>query len=148
VPFSADNPNRNRNYVILVLAAVVLFAVIMGGYVTLSLAMRNTDDYLRFLTVLVVTLVPSTLSAWNSYKAKIHAEDASGKADTAAVKADVAAGKADAAAEETHGIAEQLNGALSARMEQANRDTMQPGLLLQPEGGNDGPVQSPENSGR
>lgn len=90
--FSTDNPNKNRNYIIAILAAVVVFAIVMAGYVSLSIADRDTDAYIRFLTVLVVTLIPTTLGAWNSYKAQKHA---------------------GAAEENTRQVAKQLNGTLT-----------------------------------
>lgn len=70
MPFSQDNPNRNRNFVILVLAGVSIFGIIMAGYVVLSLGARDTDAYVRFLTLLVTGGVPSILSAWYSYNAR------------------------------------------------------------------------------
>lgn len=98
MPFSSDNPNRNRNYVIAILAAVVVFAIIMAGFVTLSLADRDTDSYIRFLTLIVVTLIPTTLGAWNAYKAQKHA---------------------GAAEENTRQVAKQLNGTLETTVRNA-----------------------------
>jgi flagellar basal body-associated protein FliL len=76
MPLSPDNPNRDRNFVILVLGGVVLFAIVMGGYVTLSLAGQDTDTYLRFLTTVVLVIVPSSLSAWQAFKAKQNSQQA------------------------------------------------------------------------
>lgn len=76
MPLSPDNPNRDRNFVILVLSAVVIFAVVMGGYITLSLAHEDTDTYLRFLTTVILVIVPGSLSAWQAFKAKQNSQTA------------------------------------------------------------------------
>lgn len=76
MPFSPGNPNRNRNYVIAMVGGVALFAIIMAVYTMLALAGRDTDGFMRFLTLLVVTLVPSALAAFRSNTAANHAEKA------------------------------------------------------------------------
>lgn len=76
MPLSPDNPNRDRNFVVLILAGVFMFALVMGGYITLSIAGRETDTYLRFLTTIVLVIVPSSLGAWQSFKAKQNAQAA------------------------------------------------------------------------
>jgi uncharacterized protein (UPF0333 family) len=102
VPFSADNPNRNRNFVILILAVVLAFAILMGTYVALALAGEDTDAFMRFLTILVVTLIPSAL---------------------AAIRANSAAQNSEKAVSKVTEVQEKLNGNLDERMRQANRDT-------------------------
>lgn len=109
MPFSEDNPNRNRNYVILVLAGVTVFALVMGAYVALSIAGEDTDAFIRFLTIVVVTLVPSALAAI--------------RANTAAHNSAQAVQKVDSVVESVSNVEEKLNGTLDARMRQANRDT-------------------------
>jgi magnesium-transporting ATPase (P-type) len=74
-PLSSNNPNRNRNYVILIVACVIIFAIVMASFVTLSIAGSDTDSYIRFLTLLVTTLVPSALSAIMSTHAARNARD-------------------------------------------------------------------------
>lgn len=69
MPFSPDNPYRGRNLVAVVIGAVAIFAIVMAGFVTLSFAGRNTDSYVSFLTLLVVSIIPSSMSAWFSFKA-------------------------------------------------------------------------------
>jgi len=76
MPLSPDNPNRDRNFIVLVLAAVAVFAIVMGGFVALSLEHTDTDTYTRFLTTLVVVLIPTSLGAWQSFKAKTTAQKA------------------------------------------------------------------------
>lgn len=102
MPFSAENPNRNRNYIIAMLAVVTVFVIVMVGYVTLTLADKDTDSYVRFLTIIVSLLIPGLISAWNSYQAKRHSETAVTRVE---------------------GISAQLDGTLDARLRQANRDT-------------------------
>lgn len=80
MPFSANNPNKNRNYVVAVLSAVILFAVIMGAYVAITLAGKDPEALVRFLTTIVVVLVPSGLGAWQAYKARATAEHAKANA--------------------------------------------------------------------
>lgn len=106
MPLSPDNPNRDRNFVILVLSGVVLFAVVMGGYVTLSIAGKDTDTYLRFLTTLVLVIVPSSLSAWQAFRAKQSSQVA--VAQTKALRADVHNGVLKDKVKE--GVQEVLNG--------------------------------------
>lgn len=74
MPLSPDNPNRGRNFVVLVICAVVVFSIVMAGYVALSLAGRETDSYISFLTLLVVNVVPGVLTVWYSFRAKHTAE--------------------------------------------------------------------------
>lgn len=69
MPLSPDNPNRDRNFVILVLSGTAVFAVIMAGYIVLAVQHADTDAYVRFLSILVVSLVPSALGAWQAFKA-------------------------------------------------------------------------------
>lgn len=64
---SSDNPDRTRNIVALVIGAVFLVAVIVGGYVLLTLAGKDTDRFYSFLTLLVTTLIPSTLTLWRAH---------------------------------------------------------------------------------
>ena len=106
MPCQADNPNRDKNIVVTVLAGVVVFTVIMGGYVTLSLAGQDTDTYLRFITTLVVVIVPSTLSVWQSYKARQSSESA--VATTKSIQEDVRNGVLKDKVKE--GVKEVLNG--------------------------------------
>jgi ABC-type transport system involved in cytochrome bd biosynthesis fused ATPase/permease subunit len=87
VPLSADNPNRDRNFVALILGGVILFAVIMGSYVALSFADKDTDAFTRFLTLLLVTLIPSSLSAWQAVKARQSSQVAAETSE--ALRADV-----------------------------------------------------------
>jgi len=109
VPFQADNPNRNRNFIILVIAGISIFALVMGSYVALSLAGEDTDAFLRFLTILVVTLIPSALAAF--------------RANSAAQNSQQAVEKVNVVAETVSHVEERLNGTLDERMRQANRDT-------------------------
>lgn len=102
LPFSPDNPDRARNYVILILGCVALFATVMGAYVALAMAGKDTDAFMRFLTLLVVTLFPSALAAL--------------RANTAAHNTAKVVQKVDA-------VADTLNGGLDERLRQANRDT-------------------------
>lgn len=125
MPFSPDNPNRDRNFVILVLAAVVMFAVIMGGYITLSIADRDTDTYLRFLTTVVLVLVPSCLSAWQAFKAKQNSQAA---VDTA-----------QALREDVH------NGVLQGKIRDGVTEALNPTTTINQVGGSNGgdtPVRS------
>lgn len=69
MPLSADNPNRDRNFLVLILSGTVLFAIIMAGYIILAVRQADTDAYIRFLTILVVSLVPGALSTWQAFKA-------------------------------------------------------------------------------
>jgi len=73
---SRDNPNRDRNYVLLILAAVVVVGVVMGAYVTLDLAGRDSAAYARWVTLLIVTGVPGMLAAWKSYTGERVAREA------------------------------------------------------------------------
>jgi flagellar basal body-associated protein FliL len=116
VPFSANNPNRNRNYVITILSVVVCFAIVMGGYLVLSYAHRDTESYMRFITLLVVTLIPSLIGAWNALKAKENSQLANENALKAATKASAVADKVDS-------VDDKLNGGFDERLRQANRDT-------------------------
>lgn len=107
MPFSADNPNRNRNFVILALCLTTAFTVVIGAYVALSLAERDTTEFYRFLALLVGSLIPSVIGAWRANTAAKHSAEAVVK---------------------TEEIAETLNGGregepgLNERMRQANRD--------------------------
>ena len=109
MPFQADNPNRNRNYLILVIAGVTAFALVMGSYVALSIAGEDTDAFIRFLTIVIVTLIPSALAAL--------------RANSAAQNSQKAVEKVDVVAETVTHVEERLNGTLDERMRQANRDT-------------------------
>lgn len=109
MPFNADNPNRNRNYVIAVLAAVTVFALVMGSYVALSIAGEDTDAFLRFLTIVVVTLIPSGLAAI--------------RANTAAHNTAKVSDRVETVANTVANVDEKLNGSLDQRLRQANRDT-------------------------
>jgi hypothetical protein len=109
VPFQADNPNRNRNFVILVIAGITAFALVMGSYVALSIAGEDTDAFIRFLTIVIVTLIPSALAAL--------------RANSAAQNSQKAVEKVDVVAETVSHVEERLNGTLDERMRQANRDT-------------------------
>jgi flagellar basal body-associated protein FliL len=121
MPLSADNPNRDRNFVILVLAGVILFAVVMGGYITLSIAGRDTDTYLRFLTTVVLVIVPSSLSAWQAFKAKQNSQVA---VDTAqALRNDVHNGVLKDKVKE--GVAEVLNPSAGTVTYSGGTDTIQ-----------------------
>lgn len=103
---TAPDPEKERRTVVLVLAAVLVFALVMGGYVTLSIAGKDTDAYFRFLTLLVTAIVPSSLGAWQAFKANRTATQAN---DTAhAIQADVRNGVLKDKVKE--GIAEVLNG--------------------------------------
>lgn len=113
MPFSPDNPNKNRNYVILIIGVVVAFAIVMGSYVALSIAGEDTDAFIRFLTILIVTLIPSALAAF--------------RANSAAQAAHKAAEKTEVVAEVVSNVDEKLNGSLDARLRQANRDTAEEG---------------------
>jgi biopolymer transport protein ExbB/TolQ len=109
VPFSADNPNRNRNFVILILGGVCAFAIVMGSYVALAIAGEDTENFVRFLTILVVTLIPSALAAI--------------RANSAAQSSEKTAEKVETVAKSVTQVEEKLNGSLDARLRQANRDT-------------------------
>lgn len=99
MPLSADNPQRNRNFVILILAGTFVFTLIMAGFIALTMVGRDTDAYVRFLTLLVVTLVPSVLGAWQAFRAH---------AVSKAIHADVRNGVLKDKVKE--GVAEVLNG--------------------------------------
>jgi ABC-type transport system involved in cytochrome bd biosynthesis fused ATPase/permease subunit len=105
VPLSPDNPNRDRNFVALILGGVILFAVIMGSYVALSFADKDTDAFTRFLTLLLVTLIPSSLSAWQAVKARQSSQVAAEASE--ALRADVHNGVFKDKVKE--GVAEVLN---------------------------------------
>lgn len=105
MPFSAGNPNRNRNFVIAALCGTVLICAILGAFVALSLAERDTDEFLRFVTILFATLIPSVIGAW--------------RANTAAHNAGVAV--------------KQTNGDLDARITDAVRDTIRTENIRQSE---------------
>ena len=106
MPLSPDNPNRDRNFVILVLGAVFIFAIVMAGYVALSIAGEDTDTYLRFLTTVVLVLVPSSLSAWQAFRAKQTSQQAVDT--TQALREDVVNGVFKDKVKE--GVAEVLSG--------------------------------------
>ena len=72
-----------------------MFAIVMGSFVTLTVAGKDTDSYLRFLTLLVTTLVPSVISA---------------------VKATTAAKVANDARDDLQHVKDQLNGTLDKRI--------------------------------
>lgn len=69
MPFSQDNPNRNRNFAIAVVAVVIVFSVIMGGYLWIDDRGGDTGAYERFLTLLVTVVLLGVLNAWKSFKA-------------------------------------------------------------------------------
>lgn len=70
MPLSPNNPDRNRNFVVLVLAACFVFALLMAAFVALQLhGATDADAYLRFLTLIVVNLVPGALASWYAFAA-------------------------------------------------------------------------------
>lgn len=81
LPFSADNPNKNRNYVVSIIAGVIVFAIVMAVYSALAIAGRDTDEFIRFLTLLVAVLIPGTLSVLRSNTAAHNTEKAIEKVD-------------------------------------------------------------------
>jgi magnesium-transporting ATPase (P-type) len=107
VPFQADNPNRNRNFVILVIAGISAFALVMGSYVALSLAGEDTDAFLRFLTIVIVTLIPSALAAL--------------RANSAAQNSQQAVDKVNLVAESVSHVEDKLNGTLDDRVQEASK---------------------------
>lgn len=80
----------------------------MGAYVALSIAGQDTDAFLRFLTIVVVTIIPSGLAAI--------------RANVAATHSQIASEKATEVAETVSEVKETLNGTLDERMRQASRD--------------------------
>lgn len=103
MPLSADNPNRNRNFVLLILGGTICLAIVMAAYVAIDLAGRDTDSFVRFLTLLTVTLVPSVLGAWRAH---------------------VAAARAGEAITQVETVQEQLNGGLEPRITSAVHDAL------------------------
>lgn len=110
MPLSADNPNRNRNFVILILGGTVALAIVMGSYVALDIAGSDTDSFVRFLTLLTVTLIPATLGAWRAHVAADRAGEA------------VVQGKA--AVQQVEAVQEKLNGGLEQRITGATHDAL------------------------
>jgi hypothetical protein len=106
MPLSPDNPNRDRNFIVLVLGGVIVFAIVMGGYILLSLKHQDTDTYVRFLTTLVVVLIPTSLGVWQSFKAKQNSAQAVETAQ--ALREDVHNGVLKDKVKE--GVAEVLSG--------------------------------------
>lgn len=119
---------RNRNVVVLALCGTLLFGLTMAAYVVLDLAGRDTDGFLRFLSILIVSLLPSTLAAL--------------RANTAAAKTSEVAHKVDQVVEQTNGgLDERIERAVERRLKATGQYPL-PGRALPPpppeEGAGDG----------
>jgi hypothetical protein len=71
MPLSAGNPNRDRNFLVLILSGVFVFSLIMVLFVFLQVRGSDmaTDAFVRFLTLVILNLIPAGLAAWYSFAA-------------------------------------------------------------------------------
>jgi hypothetical protein len=73
---SLEKEADKSKFVTIAILATVAFAIVMAVYVFLAIADEDTDTFLKFLTVLVVTIVPASISAFRANAAATSANSA------------------------------------------------------------------------
>ncbi|HEU4347593.1 MAG TPA: hypothetical protein VFR35_07380 [Actinoplanes sp.] len=105
VPFSKENPHRDRNMLVAAVLALVALAMVLGGWIYTDATGRDTGSYEKFLALLVTVIGGALLNLWRQFKTERRVEDMASKVDVVDSKADT--------------VVAQTNGALDMRIEAA-----------------------------
>ena len=105
MPFSKDNPHRDRNLLLAAVLVIIAFGMVLAGWIYTDQSGRDTGAYEKFLTLLATVIAGALLNLWRQVRTERKVEQVQHHAEAQTSKLET--------------VVEQTNGALDRRIEQA-----------------------------